>query len=201
MTERPPIKLQAEDFQNALKEFDSYIDVTLDDLMHINRTAQKHAQLRQAESLKIRDIMTKDVTTVRPETSLSDAARILLELRISGLPVVDENNKPVGIVTEADFLTAMGIPCHHPAHSLWQTLESMFKHQPDNSNIPRSVADIMAHEVITISENKNLHDAIDIMKKYHIKRVVVTDNRQQIKGIITRSNLVQVLLQQILQNA
>ena len=198
MSERHQPELRREDFQNALKELDSYIDVTLEDLMHINRTAQKHAQLRQAENLMIRDIMTTDVATVRLDTPLRDAARILLELRISGLPVVDENNVPVGIVTEADFLTAMGIPCHHPAHSLWQTLESMFKHHPNQGNMPATVADIMAHQVITITDTKTLHDAIDTMKKHHIKRVVVTNEQQQVQGIITRSNLVKVLLQQIL---
>ncbi len=198
MSERPYPELRREDFQNALKDIDSYIDVTLEDLMQINQMAQKHAQLRQAEQLMIHDIMTTDVATVHRDTPLRDAARLLLERRISGLPVVDENNKLVGIVTEADFLTSLGIPCHHPAHSLWQTLESMFKHQPDTGNTPEKVAEIMAHEVISISGNKTLHDAIDSMKKHHIKRLVVTDKQGQVQGIITRSNLVQVLLQQIL---
>jgi len=198
MSERHQAELRREDFQDALKEFDTYIDVTLEDLMQINRSAHKHAQLRQTEQLIVRDIMTSNVATVTPGTSLRDAARMLLELRISGLPVIDEHNKPVGIVTEADFLSALGIPCHHPAHSLWQTLESMFSHQPRPGNIAARVADIMVHQVITISDDKTLHDAIDTMKRHHIKRVVVTNQQQQIRGIITRSNLVKVLLQQIL---
>jgi CBS domain-containing membrane protein len=198
MSEYPYPKLHREDFQNALKDLDSYIDVTLEDLMLINQMAQKHAQLRQAEQLMVHDIMTTNVATVNPDTSLRDAAQILLERRISGLPVVDGNNKLVGIVTEADFLSALGIPYHHPAHSLWQTLESMFKHQPNPGNSPTKVADIMAQQVITISDNKTLHDAIDAMKKHHIKRVVVTNAQNHVQGIITRSNLVKVLLQQIL---
>ena len=198
MNERPYPELRREDFQNALKEIDSYIDITLEDLVQINHMAQKHAQLRQAEQLMVRDIMTTNVATATPDTSLRDAARILLELRISGLPVIDENNELVGIVTEADFLSAMGIPCHHPAHSLWQTLESMFKHQPNTGSIPATVADIMAHTVITIADDQTLHGAIDTMKRHHIKRVVITNKKKQVQGIITRSNLVQVLLQQIL---
>ena len=198
MNERPQSNLRREDFQNALKELDSYIDVTLEDLMQINAMAQKHAQLRMAEHLLVRDIMTRDVATVTQETSLRDAARILLELRISGLPVVEDKGKLVGIVTEADFLSAMGIPCHHPAHNLWQTLESMFKHPPHPGGTPVSVAEIMATQVITISAEQTLHDVIDSMKKHHIKRIIVTDAQQRVEGIITRSNLVQVLLQQIL---
>jgi CBS-domain-containing membrane protein len=198
MSEHSYPELRREDFQNALKEIDSYIDITLEDLVQINHIAQKHAQLRQAEQLMVRDIMTTNVATASPNTSLRDAARILLELRISGLPVIDKNNELVGIVTEADFLSAMGIPCHHPAHSLWQTLESMFKHQPKTDSTAVTVADIMAHTVITITDDQTLHDAIDTMKRHHIKRVVITNKQKQVRGIITRSNLVQVLLQQIL---
>lgn len=198
MSDRPPPDLQQEDFQNALKDLGSYIDVTMEDLMQINRMATKHAQLRQTEQMRVRDLMTTDVATVSPETSLEDAATVLLARRISGLPVIDAESKLIGIVTEADFLTAMGIPCHHPAHNLWQTLESMFKHQPKAVKTPTSIAEIMNKQVITINDNSTLHEVIDTMKQHHIKRLVVTDDKQKVQGIITRSNLVQVLLQQIL---
>lgn len=198
MIDRVHTDLQREDFQHALKQFDSYIDVTPDDLMQITQLAQGYAHRRQAEQLLVRDIMTTDVATVTPATSLRDAARILLELRISGLPVTDTGNRLVGIVTEADFLTAIGIPYHHPAHSLWQTLESMFTHQSRRWNAPESVGDIMATQVITVTEDQTLHDVIDAMKSHHIKRVVVIDEQRQVRGIVTCSNLVRVLLRRIL---
>ncbi|MGD9386347.1 MAG: CBS domain-containing protein [Thioalkalispiraceae bacterium] len=56
----------------------------------------------------------------------------------------------------------------------------------------------MNKQVITINDNSTLHEVIDTMKQHHIKRLVVTDDQQKVQGIITRSNLVQVLLQQIL---
>jgi CBS domain-containing membrane protein len=191
-------ELQEQDFKHALQELDSYIDVTLEDLMQIHRMAEKHAQLRQTEQLRVRDIMTREVASVHPETTLREAARKLLELRISGLPVTDANNKLVGIVTEADFLYALGIPCHHPAHNLWQTLEAMFHHHPTRSDHLDKVADIMAQQPISLQADNTLHDVIDSMKRHHIKRVIVTDTQQQVVGIITRSNLVQVILQRML---
>lgn len=191
-------ELQPEDFKNALQEINSFIDVTLEDLMQINQLANKFAGLRQTEQLYVRDIMTTDVATVTAETSLRDAARILLELRISGLPVVDESNKLIGLVTEADFLSAMGIPFHHPAHNLWQTLESMFSHHPSSVNVASTVADITSQQIITLHSDNNLHDVIDSMKRNHIKRLVVTNEQQQVEGIITRSNLMKVLLEQML---
>lgn len=190
--------LRREDFQNALKELDTYVDITLEDLMQLDKMAQKHARLRETEGLTVHKIMTPDVITVTPETPLSDAARILVEKRISGLPVTGEDNKLIGVVTEADFLCAMGIPCHHPTHSVWQTLENMFRHPPSTTGIPSSVGDIMIKQVVSINENRTLHDVIALMKKNHIKRVIVTDDQNQVSGIITRSNLVQVLLQQML---
>lgn len=191
-------ELHREDFQNAVKDLNTFIDVSLEDLMQINQSARKHARLRAVEQLLVGDIMTADVTTVRPTTPLRDAARLLLELRISGLPVIDDDDKLVGIVTEADFLAALGIPGHHPAHNLWETLEGMFRHQPATSNLQATVADIMIHNIITITADKTLQEAIELMKKNHIKRVVVTDEERKIKGIITRSNLVKILLQKIL---
>ncbi|MDR9435648.1 MAG: CBS domain-containing protein [Thiohalophilus sp.] len=190
--------LRREDFQKALREFDTYLDITLEDLMQLDKIAEKHARLRESGHLTVREIMTSDIMTVTPDTSLSDAARILVEKRISGLPVTDNDGKLVGVVTEADFLCAMGIPCHHPTHSVWQTLENLFRHPPRTADMPSRVSDIMVTRVVSIQENQTLDDVIEQMKKHHIKRVIVTDDQEQVNGIITRSNLVQVLLQQML---
>ena len=190
--------LRREDFQKALKEFDTYIDITLEDLMQLDKIAEKHARLRESGNLTVREIMTSDIITVAPDSALSDAARILVEKRISGLPVTDDNGKLVGVVTEADFLCAMGIPCHHPSHSVWQTLENLFRLPPRTADMPSRVADIMVTQVVSIQENQTLQDVIEQMKKHHIKRIIVTDDQERVNGIITRSNLVQVLLQQML---
>lgn len=194
---RQPTELQLEDFQNALKDMDTYIDVNVEDLLMITKAAHKHAQLRQAEMLYVNDIMTSTVKTVNPETEIRDATKLLLGLRISGLPVVNSENKLVGIVTEADFLCSLGIPCHHPVHSVWQSLESMFISSPRSNFLPKVVADIMSAHTVTVCLNDTLHDVIDAMKRHHVKRIVVIDKEEKILGIITRSNLVKVLLQRI----
>lgn len=191
-------QIQSVDVQNALKEIDTFVDVNLETLMMVMKLSQKHAELRHVEKILVRDIMTVNVKTVEPTTSMRDASQILLDLRISGLPVVDQVGSLVGIVTEADFLSALGIPCHHPAHSLWQTLDSMFKSHPMNTLTPKIVADIMSTNTVSVTQDKTLHDVIDIMKQHHVKRVVVVDENNIVQGIITRSNLVKVLLQKIL---
>ena len=198
MGDRKIVSLNKDDFQNALREIGTYIDVSVEDLMEINRMAYKHAQLRLAEKLLIRELMTLDVITIMPDTPLREAAQIMLTHRISGLPVVNHEGKLTGIVTEADFLSAMGVPAHHPSHNLWQTLESMFRHLPHTHEIPDSVGAIMRRDVITIGEDVTLHDAIQVMTRHHIKRLVVVNKQMEVRGIVTRSNLVKVFMQQLL---
>ena len=188
-------KVSHEDFANALKDMDSYIDITVEDLMRINELAHKHARLREVERLLVKDLMTSNVITVQPDTPLRDAASILLDQRISGLPVVEHNGSLVGIATEADFLAALGIPSHHATHNLWQALETIFQHRPSVNGLSGNVADIMIKNVVTIDENQTLHDVIQRMKKHHIKRLVVTDAEKRVRGIVTRSNLVRIFFE------
>lgn len=193
-----PPELIEDDFDNALKELNASFDVTLQDLLQINQIALKHARLREVGEFRLGDIMSREIVSVTPRTPLRDAARKLLELRISGLPVTDDDGHLAGIVTEADFLTAMGVPCHHPSQNLWQTLQSMFRQRPTLASLPERVEDIMSRDVIAMQAAHSLHDAIEHMNQHHIKRVVVIDDDRHVTGMITRSDLVKVLLEQLL---
>lgn len=184
--------LKREDFVNALREMDTFIDITVDDLMELNTRAQKYARMRATESLLVQQLMTTPVATVRGDCPLAEAAHLMVSRRISGIPVVDEEEHLVGLVTEADFLRAMGLPGHHPTHSLWQTLESLFQHHDQVREPEGVVADLMVTDVITMHPGQTLHEVLDVMKKHRIKRVVVTDAERHVVGMLTRSDLVRV---------
>jgi CBS-domain-containing membrane protein len=173
------------------------MDVTVDDLMEISRKALKYARHRKTEGLTIANLMTRAVVTVSPDTSLAEAAHLLVENRISGLPVVDAQQHLLGVITEADFLRAMGIPSHHPTHSLWQTLEAMFTHQTEIQEPTGKVADLMVQNVVTVRPDQTLHDVIEIMKHNRIKRVVVCDDEGRVLGMVTRSDLVRVFFDRL----
>lgn len=197
MQKRPENDLTREDFVNAMKEMDTFMDVSVDDLVELNRKAAKYARHRKTESLRIGNLMTRDVITVTPDTSLAEAAHLLVTHRISGLPVVDAEQRLLGVITEADFLRAMGVPSHHPTHSLWQTLETMFSHQPEIHEPTGTVADLMISNVVTVKPEQTLHDVIEVMKHNRIKRVVVCDDERKVLGMITRSDLVRVFFDRI----
>lgn len=192
MSKQDAGKLQADDFIMALQEQGTYVDVSVDDLMQIYHAAEKYARIRRSENVLVEKIMQQPVTTVPADCSLSDAAHLLVTLKISGLPVVDEDNRLLGIITEADFLRALGMPSHPPGQSLWQMLENLFSHQLEVREPQGLVADLMVSEVVTVAPQQTLHQALAVMKQHQIRRLIVCDEARHVVGVITRSDLVRV---------
>jgi CBS-domain-containing membrane protein len=183
-------KLQPNDFVMALQEMGTYVDVSINDLLHIQKLAEKYSRLRNTEGVLVAKLMSQPVVTVRPDSSLSDAAHLLVKHKISGLPIVSDQDKLIGIITEADFLRALGVPSRHPGHSVWQTLENIFNQPVQVSDTEGLVSDLMMKNVITISPHRSLNNALEKMKQHQIKRLVVCDDAQRVIGMITRSDLI-----------
>ncbi|MDA3868802.1 MAG: CBS domain-containing protein [Gammaproteobacteria bacterium] len=192
MSEEDVHKLQPNDFAMALQEQGTYIDVSVDDLMQLYHAAERYARIRKSESVLVEKIMMQPVTTVQADCSLSEAAHLLVTLKISGLPVVDKDNRLVGIITEADFLHELGMPSRQPDHNVWKALENMFSHHVEVRELEGEVADLMVSKVITVSPQQTLHQALEVMKQHTIRRLVVCDEARHVVGLITRSDLVRV---------
>ena len=143
--------------------------------------------------MKAADIMTLGVFTVRPETSLKEAAGLMLERGISGLPVVDGTGRLVGIVTEGDLLRRAETGTER-RRSRW--LEFLLgPGQLANEYVhshARKVQDVMTPEVVTVSRDTPLQDVVNLLEQRRIKRVPVTRD-DKLVGIISRANLVQAL--------
>src|SRR6516164_332068 len=110
--------------------------------------------------------MTKDVITVTPHTSIEKAAKIMLQNRISGLPVMDDAGKLVGVVSESDFLRRGEIGTARKRPTWLQFFlgpgkaASEFVHERG-----RKVEDIMTPEPITVDEETTLEDLVRLMEK------------------------------------
>ncbi len=200
MNDNPQMPISRDDFISAMQDMGTYIDVSVDDLMELQRRAVQFAQLRRNGDRSVQSMMTRSVVFVTEDCPLSAAAHLLVTRKISGLPVVDEQRKLIGIITEADFLCALGVECHHPAHSLWQTLEHLFKQERPAAQVTGTVSDLMSRQVITITPEQDLHDAIETMKQHHIKRLVVCDDERHVLGMLTRSDLVRVFFDRFNQH-
>jgi len=103
-----PMDLSEEDVLKAMKDIPGYLDITPGDFKEIYSFAYRHAVERQIHSTRAQDVMTEEVVFVNRTTPLKDVAEILNRHDISGVPVVDDENKVVGVISEKDFLFNMG---------------------------------------------------------------------------------------------
>src|SRR5579859_719729 len=114
--------------------------------------------------MQARDIMTDDVITITPEVSLRDAARVLADYHISGMPVVNGEQRMVGIVTQADIIGKEG----------------------------ESVRDIMTQRVVSVQEQMLVDEIALILTSNRYKRVPVLRG-EQIVGVVSRADIVRMI--------
>ncbi len=143
--------------------------------------------------MRAHQIMTKDVMTVTPHTSIEDAARIMLRTHVSGLPVLDDAGKLVGIVSESDFLRRSEIGTGRKRPAWLQFLIGPGRAATDFvRERGRKVEDVMTENPITVGEETALEELVRLMEKNGIKRLPVMSGNT-LKGIVTRSNLLQAV--------
>jgi CBS domain-containing protein len=125
--------------------------------------------------MKAVEIMTTGVVTVQPEASVREAARLMLEHGLSGLPVVDDMGRLAGMVTEGDFLrrAETGTERRRPRWLEFLLGPGRLANEYVRSH-SRKVKEIMTSEVVTVSEDTPLQDVVNIMEHRRIKRVPVT---------------------------
>ena len=144
--------------------------------------------------MRVSDVMTRNVISVRPDETILKAARLMLQNRISGLPVVDVAGGLVGMVTEGDFLrrTELDTERRRPK---WidfvlgpGRIADEFTHTSG-----RKVAEVMTENPVTIGEDVSLAAAVELMEGKRIKRLPVLRDGKVV-GIISRANLVRALV-------
>ena len=144
--------------------------------------------------MKAKDVMTRHVVSIGPDATVLQAARLMLQHHISGLPVVDGAGALVGILSEGDFLRRRETATER-RRSRW--LEFLMGPGKIASEYTHShgakVSEVMSDEVQTVEEATPLEDVVELMERHRIKRVPVTRGKKMI-GIVTRSNLMQAMV-------
>ena len=145
-------------------------------------------QVRVARAMHVRDVMSKDVVTVHAGTSLPAAAELMVAKKVSGLPVLDVEDRVVGILTGADFMSAMNIE----GAGIANPLETLVRKRRARKGMGTIVDDIMTRDPITIRAEDTLEHAVQRMDRNKVKRLVVTDNERRVRGIVSRSDMVKL---------
>jgi CBS domain-containing protein len=144
--------------------------------------------------MQARDVMVSPVITVGENKTVHDVVRLLIESRISGVPVVNDAGRLVGIITEADLMRRPEAGTERPS-SWWLALllgERKLAADYVKSRGVR-VKDIMTLDVKTASPETPLYEIADLFEENHIKRVPILNEGGDLVGIVSRANIIQAI--------
>ena len=144
--------------------------------------------------MQARDVMVSPVVTVGPNATVPQVAQILMERRISAVPVVDADNRVLGIVSEADLMhrTESGTERSSPwwLRLLTSDAESAAEYVKSHAV---KVQDIMTRDVATAAPEMPLAELALLLEELQIKRVPIVNKEGQLVGIVSRANLLQAI--------
>ena len=147
----------------------------------------------------VADVMTPNPVSVSPTTVLKEAIQLMADRRIGGLPVLNEAQQLVGILSESDLMwQATGVDM--PAYILLLDSVIYLKNpnqytQEIHKALGQLVSDVMTPRVITISPQKSLREAAHLMHEKRIRRLPVVDDQGQVVGMLTRGDIVREMAQ------
>lgn len=141
----------------------------------------------------VRDVMTPNVISVRPEDTVVAAAQLMLQKSISGVPVIDSSGALVGMLTEGDFLRRgeLGTTRHRPKWLEFLIGPGRLAQEYVHSS-GKKVAEVMTPDPYTVTEDEALEKVVALMERRRIKRLPVMRG-DRVVGIVSRANLMYAL--------
>jgi CBS domain-containing protein len=143
--------------------------------------------------MRASDVMTCNVISVTPDMTVRDAARVFTAHHISGAPVLDDEGRVIGMISEGDLLRRVEIGTDTRKRSSWFDLFAATHEAIDYIKTHAlKVRDVMTTDVVTVGAAAPLCEVASILETRRIKRVPVMD-AGRVVGIVSRANLIQAL--------
>lgn len=144
-----------------------------------------------------KDIMTREVITVKAHDQVDEVARLLVDHKISGIPVIDEERHVIGIVTEKDLIikaSELRVPFYVTLFDSIIFLENPIRFKNDLKKYTAvNVEDAMTENVVVVEEDAEVSDVVKLMQNKRINRVPVV-RQGQLVGIITRNDVIKSMV-------
>lgn len=144
-----------------------------------------------------KDIMTTDVIVAKKDDSIASVAKLLIQEKIGGLPVVDSNNRVVGIISETDILKKEKYIEPPQFINILQGIIFLDDPKKIEQDIKRvaayKVEDLMSTDIVKVDEDDSFDDIANIMIRKSINRVPVVDKDNTLKGIICRYDIIRAM--------
>ncbi len=133
--------------------------------------------LQRINNLCVADLMTIDPIVIGPQASVSDAEELMASKGVSGLPVVDERGRLIGVISQTDLLY-LTRPAVRALMAHWET--------------PLTVAEVMSSPPVTVRATVSLENAARVMSEHDVHRVVAVDQKGRPIGVLSASDFVQL---------
>jgi CBS domain-containing protein len=147
----------------------------------------------------VAEVMTREPITVKAETPLREAIKILAEKRISGLPVVDDANQLIGIISETDLMwqqAGVTPPAYFMIFDSVIYLKNPVEYERElHKALGQTVGEVMSEKPVTTSPDKPLREAAKIMRDRKIHRLPVIDDSEKIIGMLSLSDIIRDMAQ------
>jgi CBS-domain-containing membrane protein len=140
---------------------------------------------------RVRDVMTAKVVSARRDTSYKELVRLLAERGVSGLPVVGDQDRVVGIVSEADMLVKQDQPANHFQRYFLERKRDRLARAKAHGAV---AAELMSYPAVTIGPNASVAEAARLLRKHLVKRLPVVDAQGRLLGIVSRADVLKVFL-------
>jgi CBS domain-containing membrane protein len=189
----PGIEIKEEDILEAMGAIPGYLDITPGDFKEVYGLAFQHALERLSRAVTAAEIMTIDVVTVQPDTPVAEVAAAMGRRGVSGVPVVDAGQKVVGVISEKDFLTRMGV---QDAKNFMSLVAGCLKTRGCVA-LPIKAAlagDIMSTPAVTVAPDTPVRDIAALLTQKSINRVAVTDPDGRLLGLVSRGDIVKATM-------
>ncbi len=147
---------------------------------------------------KVKDIMSEEITVVGPDTEITEAARLLLEHRFNGLPVVDDSGKVVGIICQSDLIAqqkTIPVPTLFSFLDGFIPLTSTKKLEAEIQKIAAiKVADAMTHRPVTVKPDTSINAVAALMVDSSFHTLPVLDEEGKLVGIVGKEDVLRTLI-------
>ncbi len=188
-----PVEISEDDIVEAMKAIPGYLDITTGDFKELYQAAFAHAVQRLTETVTVGDVMITNVVSADLHTPLKDVARLMAQKRVSGVPIVDEDGRVVGVVSETDFLSHMAgegvrsfmeviASCLTGSQCLAVPIEAM------------TAEGVMSSPAIVSSAHDSVFAAANTMFEKKINRLPVVGADRRMVGIVSRSDVLRYSL-------
>jgi CBS domain-containing membrane protein len=183
--------ISEEDIIAAMKDLAGYIDITPGDFKKLYLFTYRHALDRINHFAQAKDIMTREVITVRRQTSLQDTAELMAENGISGVPVIEDDGRVAGVISEKDFLAHMGA---RDSGSFMRIIALCFQHTGccASSILHKNAETIMTTPAVTIQETTTVAEIMRLFRERKINRAPVLGPDGTLAGIVSRDDVLNI---------